>query len=262
MTLFQNEAFQPNDPAVTSETSTSGSGAPGDIFATTHWSVVLAAASRGRTPQSAQALDELCRAYWYPLYVYTRRRGCSREDAEDLTQSFFASLLARNDLERLDAERGRFRAFLLAALKHFMSNEWDRARAKKRGGGEAPLSLDWETADSRFQIADASAPNPELEYDREWAVALLEQVIERLRAECRAAGKADLFDRFRAFLIPGGAERGEAARELGMDAGTVRVTVHRLRKRYRELLRQEIEKTLSEPAMVEEELRTLFGAFA
>src|SRR5688572_1550135 len=131
--------------------------APADVFATTHWTVVLTA-GRGKTPQADHALEELCRTYWYPLYAYVRRRGYIREDAEDLVQAFFARFLLRNYLESLSAERGRFRAFLLVAMKHFLANEWDKSQRQKRGGGAAHLSLDWQTADTKFQVASVSEP--------------------------------------------------------------------------------------------------------
>ncbi|MCX8091940.1 MAG: sigma-70 family RNA polymerase sigma factor [Verrucomicrobiae bacterium] len=243
-------------------TETPVSTAPGDLFVTTHWTVVLAAGRR-HTPQADRALEELCRTYWYPLYAYVRRRGHSREDAEDLTQAFFARFLAKNYLEGLSAERGRFRAFLLAALKHFLANEWDRARAQKRGGGAPHLSLDWQTADTQFQLAAAHELSPDRAFDREWALALLAKVLERLRAECEIEGRARQFAELRPFLTTDVPEmsHAEVARRLGLDETAVRVAVHRLRKRYRQLLRQEIAQTLSDTAMVDEELRALFGAF-
>ena len=247
---------------MTSEHSTPASTAPGDVFATTHWTVVLAAGRRS-TPQSDRALEDLCRAYWFPLYAYVRRRGHTREDAEDLTQAFFARFLEKNYLAGLSAERGRFRAFLLASLKHFLANEWDKARRQKRGGGATHLSLDWETADTQFQVAAVNEPGPDQAFDREWALALLAKVIERLQQECVADGKAKLFEQLKIFLTAGKGElsHAEAARKLGMDETAVRVAVHRLRKRYRQLLRDEIAQTLSDPAMVDEEMRALFGAF-
>ncbi len=221
-------------------------------------------AGQKQTPESSHALEELCQAYWYPLYAYVRRRGLSREDAEDAVQSFFAQLLAKNFLQNLNAEKGKFRAFLLASLKHFLANEWDRARAQKRGGGNIPLSLDWQTADTKFQLAATAEPRPDQAFDREWAVALLARVIERLQAECAAGHKGTLFEQLKIFLTAGkgGTAQAEVAKALGMEEGAVRVAIHRLRKRYRELLRHEIACTLSDPAMVEEEMRALFGAFS
>lgn len=247
---------------MTAEQSSQAASAPGDIFATTHWTVVLAAGQR-HTPQSDSALEQLCRTYWFPLYAYVRRRGHAKADAEDLVQAFFARFLGKNYLAGLTEERGRFRAFLLAALKNFLINEWKYANRQKRGGGETPLSLDWETADTKFQVAAQAEPSPDQAFDREWALALLSRVIERLQAECVADGKAKLFEQLKVFLAAGKSEtaQSEVARALGMEEGAVRVAVHRLRKRYRQLLRDEIANTLSDPAMVDEEMRTLFGAF-
>ena len=239
------------------------SSAPGDIFATTQWTVVLAAGQRA-TPQSDRALEELCRAYWFPLYAYVRRRGHTKEDAEDLTQAFFARFLERNYLAGLSAERGRFRAFLLAALKHFLANEWDKSQCQKRGGNITHLSLDWQTADTKFQVAATNEPSPDKAFDREWAVTLLAKVIEQLQKECEAEGRAKLFEQLKIFLTVGKGElsHAEAAHKLGMDETAVRVTVHRLRKRYRQLLRDEIAQTLADTADVDEEMRALFGAFS
>jgi RNA polymerase sigma factor (sigma-70 family) len=247
---------------VTSEHSSEPSSAPGDIFVTTRWTVVLAAGRR-QTPHADRALEELCRTYWFPLYAYVRRRGHAKADAEDLVQAFFARFLAKNYLEGLSAERGRFRAFLLASLKNFLTNEWKKSQRLKRGGGETVLSLDWETADTKFQVASTAEQSPDKAFDREWAVALLAQVIERLRAECAADGKAKQFEHLKIFLTAGkgAVPHADVARALGMDEGAVRVAAHRLRKRYRELLRDEIAHTLADPARVDEEMRALFVAF-
>jgi RNA polymerase sigma factor (sigma-70 family) len=248
---------------LTSQPSSQPTSAPGDVFATTHWTVVLAAGRR-QTPQSALALEELCRTYWFPLYAYVRRRGHAKAEAEDLTQAFFARLLEKNFLANLHSEKGKFRAFLLAALKHFLANEWDKSQRQKRGGGRPPLSLDWQSADTKFQIAAANAPSPDKAFDREWALALLAKVIERLQRECAAEGKAKLFEQLKTFLMAGGGDpaQAEVAKALGLEEGAVRVAIHRLRKRYRALLRAEIAQTLSDPAMVDEEMRALFGAFS
>jgi len=248
---------------LTSGDSTPSTAPPRDFFATTRWTVVLASGGRS-TPGADVALEELCRTYWYPLYAYVRRHGHSREDAEDLTQSFFARFLQKNYLENLRAEHGRFRAFLIASLKHFLANEWDRARRQKRGGGLPPISLDWQDADSRYQIDPADHLSPDKLYDRAWAVTLLERVIRRLRDENAADGKALLFERLKPFLMLGRSDipYAQAAAGLEMTEGAARVAVHRLRRRYRELLREEIGQTLSDPAQVDEEMRALFSAFA
>jgi RNA polymerase sigma factor (sigma-70 family) len=234
-----------------------------DFFATTRWTMVLAAG--GSTTQDGEdALERLCEAYWFPLYAYVRRRGHSKEDAEDLTQAFFADLLRRRDFSRTDAERGKFRAFLLASLKHFLANERDKSRRIKRGGGAMHFPLDWQGADERFGIADAAVATPDEAYDREWAVALLERVLDRLREEWMADGKGERFQGMKAFLTSGKGEspHAEVAAGLGMEEGALRVAVHRMRKRYRELLRDEVSHTLADPAMVKEELAVLLGAFS
>jgi RNA polymerase sigma-70 factor (ECF subfamily) len=245
-----NAANMPPEP--------SNSPSPPDYFVTTRWTVVLDAGLKS-SPQSDRALAELCETYWYPLYAYVRRRGQSREDAEDLTQAFFAKFLEKNYLAGLDADRGRFRAFLLAALKHFLANEWDKAGRQKRGGGATHLSLDWREADHRFDLVSADVASPDHLFDREWAMALLERVILRLSDECVSDGKAELFEQTKGFLMldRDAVSYADAARELRVEEGAVRVAVHRLRRRYRELLRDEIRQTLSDPALVEEELRTL-----
>jgi DNA-directed RNA polymerase specialized sigma24 family protein len=233
------------------------------VFATTHWTVVLAAGGHS-SRQADLALEELCRTYWYPLYVYVRRQVATREDAEDLTQAFFARFLEKNYLERLSSAKGKFRSFLLASLKHFLSNEWDRAGRQKRGGGVAPLSLDWQDADARYQIEPIDYSTPDKLYDRAWAVAVLERVIIRLQNESVAEGKGSLFAELKAFLMTGKSAIPceQAAAALGMAEGAVRVAVHRLRRRYRELLRAEIAQTLCDPAQADEEMQVLLSAFA
>lgn len=210
------------------------------------------------------ALEELCRTYWYPLYAYVRRHGHSREDAEDLTQGFFARLLEKNYLEGVTNDKGKFRSFLLVALKRFLANEWDRANTQKRGGGVAPLSLDWQDAETRYQIAPADNLSPDKLYDRAWAVVVLERVITRLRDESATEDKADQYEQLKHFLMIGRNEipYAEAATELKMTEGAVRVAVHRLRRRYRELLRDEITQTLATPAQADEEMNALFSALA
>lgn len=224
----------------------------------------MLAAGRKATPQAERALEELCRSYWFPLYAYVRRRGYTKADAEDSTQAFFARFLEKNYLATLNSERGRFRAFLLASLKNFLANEWDKSQRLKRGGGAAHLSLDWQSADTKFQVAATNEPSPDKAFDREWAVALLAHVLERLRAECVAEGKGRQFDQLKVFLTAGkgAVPQADVAVALGIDEAAVRVAVHRLRKRYRELLRDEIAHTLADPTQVDEEMRALFGAFS
>ncbi|WP_193212208.1 RNA polymerase sigma factor [Luteolibacter marinus] len=228
---------------------------PDDLFATTRWTLVRAA---GKADGSA--LAELCSAYWIPVYSYVRRRSRSKEDAEDLTQGFFAQLLERGDIAGLRRENGKFRAFLLAAVKHHLANDHDRRRALKRGGGIEPFPLDWQEADSRFQLADESGLPPDACYDRSWATTLLARVLVSLAAEVADPRR---FAGLRPYLTVDRDEisYAEAAAALGMEAGAVRVAVHRLRKRYRSLLREEVARTLADPAQVEEELSALMAAF-
>jgi DNA-directed RNA polymerase specialized sigma24 family protein len=239
------------------------SSAAGEVFATTRWTVVLAACDPA-APQAAVALEELCRTYWYPLYVYVRRQGYSHEDAQDFTQEFFARLLDKNYLEGITSDKGKFRAFLLVAVKRFLANEWDRANRQKRGGGVAPLSLDWQDADTRYQINPADHLSPDKLYDRAWAITALERVITRLRDEHIAEGKAELYEQLKSFLTVGNSDipYAQAAIKLQLTEGAIRVAVHRLRRRYRELLREEIAQTLSDPAQADEEMQALFSALS
>jgi len=234
------------------------------VFVTTHWSLVVTA--RGaQSPQSAAALEKLCRTYWFPLYAYVRRGGCSKEDAEDSTQAFFARLLEKNYLDLAQQERGRFRTFLLVSLKRFLANEWHRAHAQKRGGFQAPISLDAELAEQKLQT-EIAAPriSPERDYERRWALALLDQTMSRLRAEFQRAGKISEFDRLKTFLTADSKEipYDTAATGLGMSENALRVAVHRLRRRYRELFHEEIAHTLAEGENIEDELRHLLDVLS
>jgi RNA polymerase sigma-70 factor (ECF subfamily) len=228
-------------------------------FQTTHWSLVLAA-GRDSSPDSRRAMTQLCEAYWFPLYVYVRRRVGNVEDAQDLTQEFFARLLEQNVVAAADPERGRFRSFLLTSLKNFLANEWDKAQAKKRGGGQSPISLDFARADSRYDLDPADHETPERLYGRQWTLTLLEQVLGRLREEHAAAGKLMQFDVLKSFITGGKSAGGygEAAKELGVTEAAAKAAAHRLRKRYRELLRSEIAQTVAEPDDVDDEIGWLF----
>jgi RNA polymerase sigma-70 factor (ECF subfamily) len=230
-------------------------------FVTTHWSAVLRAGGSDTTRARA-ALEQLCRNYWQPLYAYVRRSGHSREEAEDLTQEFFARLLAQNSVARADPARGRFRSFLLTSLKHFLANEWDKARAQKRGGGAQLLRLEFDTAETRCGSVVAPGDTPDRAFDRQWALALLEVVLGRLRQEYRDAGRKEMFLRLKDTLSGGRAEipYRELGGRLGMSEGAVKVAAHRLRQRYRELLREEIANTVAGPEEVENELQALFAA--
>jgi len=230
-------------------------------FATTHWSLVLAAGET-TAPAAQDALAELCGTYWYPLYAYVRRWGYSADDAQDLTQEFFARVLEKHYLRQADPARGRFRSFLLASLKHFLANERDRARAQKRGGGAAPLPFEFETAEGRYTREPPDDETPDRIFERRWALALLERVLGRLRDENYEAGKTVLFDRVRDLLTEGRAEVPyvEIAASLGMSEGALKVAVHRLRRRYGELLRETIGETVADPAEIDDEIRYLFTA--
>ncbi len=242
-----------------------GGFSPRRVFATTQWSVVLSA-GRGEFQQSQDALETLCRTYWYPLYAYVRRRGYSPADAEDLTQEFFAWLLERKWLGKADPQRGRFRSFLLTSINHFLSNEWDKARAQKRGGGKI-ISLERDEAENRFiwQPLSYSVPEasftPEQSFEWRWALTLLDQVMDRLNAEFEQENKKEMFEALKPCLIGEGSAQPYAALAaiLGMTEGAVKVAVHRLRQRYRQLLRDEIASTVAVPEEVEEELRYLFA---
>ncbi len=230
-------------------------------FATTHWSIVVAAGDASRE-DAQDALSQLCEVYWYPLYAYVRRRGYSAPDAQDLTQAFFARLLEKQSLRVADAERGKFRSFLLASLDHFLANELDRARAQKRGGGRALLSLDLADGESRVNLELAHELTPERLYERQWALTLLELVVRRMEAEYQEAGKTRQFELFKD-VLGGGRERlpyVEVAAELNMTVENARQAAHRMRKRYRALLREEVARTVVEPSDVDDELASLFDA--
>lgn len=241
--------------------NTSAPEAPRKWFVTTHWSVVLSA-GRNDTTRARAALEQLCRCYWHPLYVYVRGAGYSREEAEDLTQEFFARLLAHNAVARADPARGRFRSFLLASLKHFLANEWEKARARKRGGGAQLLPLEFDTAETRYAQPVAPGDTPDRAYDRQWALALLDVVLGRLRREYRDAGREGMFVDLKDTLGGGRSEipYRELGARMGLSEGAVKVAAHRLRQRYRELLREEIANTVAGPEEVEEELNHLFVA--
>lgn len=232
------------------------------LFATTRWTMIQRAVGRKDRP-AARALEELCRLYWFPIYVFVRSRGYGHEDAEDLTQGFFHLLLKRDDLSKLSAGQGRFRNFLLVSVKHFMANEYDRAKSLKRGGEYVFFPLDWNRAGEKFDMIDTSAIAPDRLFDREWALVLLNQVLNRLRDEWTAKGKDGLFETVQDFLTveQSDVRYADAAHKAGMSEGSLRVVVHRLRKNYRELLKEEIAQTLAEPSMVDEELRALLEAF-
>jgi RNA polymerase sigma-70 factor (ECF subfamily) len=234
-------------------------------FATTRWSLVLAAGADAPGTGGREALTTLCETYWYPLYAFLRARGHRTEDAEDLTQAFFARVLEKNAIGRADPARGRFRSFLLSSLTHFAANEHDRDVAKKRGGGAPALSLEFERAEGRFQLEPVTDDTPEKIFDRRWALTLLDRVLSRLQTEGgRGGGGETQFAVLKNYLT--GEEPqlryADTARELGMSEGAVKVAVHRLRRRFRDLVRDEISHTVSLPEEIEDELRHLWAAIA
>ena len=210
----------------------------------------------GGTGTSAAALAQLCEGYWYPLYSFVRRRGYLPHNAQDLTQAFFAHLLEKHGLGHADPERGRFRTFLLAALKNFLANDWDKVNALKRGGGQTIVSLQSESAESRYQLEPSHDVTPERQFERQWAITLLEQVLAALRDEYCEEGKGPLFEELKAVLVGQAGGYAEIAARVGQSEGAIKVAVHRLRGRYRELMQSRIAKTVNE-GDVEDEMRHL-----
>ncbi len=233
------------------------------LFATTHWSVVLAA-GQGSAASAQAALNQLCRTYWYPLYAHVRRRGYRPEDAQDLTQEFFARLLAKHWLNMADARRGRFRTFLLAALDHFLAHEWERARCEKRGGGKAIFSLDVEGAEARYHLEPADPADAGRLYERRWALTLLERVFERLRGEFTVLGRSERFEQLQPYLIGDrtGPTYAALASAWQTTEAALKMTVSRMRQRYRRLFLEEIAQTVSAPEEVEAEVRYLRAVLA
>jgi RNA polymerase sigma factor (sigma-70 family) len=237
-------------------TDEKGHAALSSRFQTTRWTMIMAAKGR-HDPAGQQAMALLCRAYWYPLYAFVRRSGRSAEDAQDLTQAFFARLLEKDFLKAVDPEKGRFRTFLLMALKRFVANEWHKARAVKRGGGVLQLSIDAGGAEERYAAEPVDAMSPEMLFDRRWAFTLLDRAMARLREEFEASGRGAAFEAMKEFLT-GGDEScyAELAGKIGSTEGAARVAVHRLRKRFREVFREELAETVT-PEKLGEELRHL-----
>jgi RNA polymerase sigma-70 factor (ECF subfamily) len=245
---------EPHDPPVTSDRPS---------FGTTHWSLILAARDRG-TSQAENALAALCAAYWYPLYAFIRRRGHDPDRAADLTQGFFARFLEKDYLSSVDPSTGRFRAFLLAACKHFLANAHDREVALKRGGGRRPVSIDQRDAEGRYLCEPAHDLTPERLFERRWAMTLLDRALDQVGREFYRGGKGVLYDRLKVVLT-GAAEAAPYARigaELGMTEDAVKKAAQRLRRRYREALRGLVAETVAEPGQVDDEIRTLFAILA
>jgi RNA polymerase sigma-70 factor (ECF subfamily) len=252
-----NVVMGADDPQHESAARTAGQ------FVTTHWSVVLAA-GHASSPHAQEALEQLCRTYWYPLYAFVRRRGHEAHEAQDLTQEFFARLLENDFLRAVDRSKGKFRSFMLAALEHFLAKQWRRSRAQKRGGGAALISLDDESAEQHYRQVSTSDLSPDKVFEQQWAVTLLDQVVARLREEFVAEGKGPLFEELKLFLTGEKRSAGyaELAARLGTTEAALKMTVSRMRQRYGALLREEIAQTVSSPLEVDEELRALFAALS
>jgi RNA polymerase sigma factor (sigma-70 family) len=251
----------------TASTPSSGSEAAPEsrpVFVTTHWSVVLTAAGGRETTGARDALEKLCQTYWYPLYAYVRRLGHSPPDAQDLTQEFFARLLKHNWIRVADPEKGRFRSFLLTAIKRFLADEWDKARAQKRGGGVPLIPLQLESAETRYGLEPPDNVTPEQIFERRWALTLLDTVLQRLRTEYDEQSKTQLFADLHPCLVGDRTSQpyADLAKRMGVSEGTVKSAVHRLRQRYRQMLRDEIAQTVANPEAVDEELRHLFSALS
>lgn len=229
----------------------------GRLFRSTHWSVVAQAAGLGDGGKT-QALETFCRTYWYPLYAHVRRRGYGEDEAKDLTQGFFARMLEKNYLGEADRARGRFRTFLLSALNNYLANEWDRATAAKRGGNRAIVSFDGLDPEERYRLEPLDERTPESLFDRHWAEALLASVLIRLRAEFEGGPRSVAFDALKPFLVgDDGVSYADLAATLGVAETGARSAVHRLRRRYRDLMREAIADTVSGPAEIEDEIRHL-----
>jgi RNA polymerase sigma-70 factor (ECF subfamily) len=246
----------------TSEPARPGSDHPAPLFLTTHWSVVLAA-GQADTSQAQGALSHLCQTYWFPLYAYVRRRGFAPPDAQDLTQEFFARLLRGQWLAQADRDRGRFRSFLLTAMQHFLANEWHRAQTQKRGGEQVIISLNDDSAESRFRKEPSDTTTPETSFERSWALALLQDVLVRLEQEFAAEGKTEWMEAMRpALTFDQDTVYGDIAGRLGITETAARVAVHRLRKRYRQMIRTEVAGTVGSKEDVDSEMRHLFEVLA
>ncbi|MHC4158436.1 MAG: RNA polymerase sigma factor [Planctomycetota bacterium] len=234
-------------------------------FATTHWSVVGAAKGDEVSQTCArEALEELCRAYWYPLYAFVRSRGHSAIDAQDLTQGFFARIMEKQSIRLADPKRGKFRSFLLASLKNFIADEYDRRQAQKRGGGKNIFSLDFESAEGQYSLEPKDEMTPEKLFERSWAITMLRNTLDRLSGEYKSERKKQLFEHLKIYLTTDKqtATYNDIAEKLQMAEGAVKVAVHRLRKQYRELLKEEIAQTVESENEVDEEINELFKALS
>ncbi|HEX5220925.1 MAG TPA: sigma-70 family RNA polymerase sigma factor [Verrucomicrobiae bacterium] len=243
------DPIQPTDPA----------GQPGGVFATTHWSVVVRA-NDSQSPEATSAMERLCQTYWYPLYVFVRRKGYPHDDACDLTQAFFARFLEKRYLRSVDEGLGKFRTFLLTSLTHFLADEWDKTRAQRRGGGQRVLSLEETAADGRYQLEPVDSSTPERIFEQRWAQTVLGVVVDRLAAE----SDEKRFEVLKGFLLDdqGDISYDEAARQLNLSVPAITSAIHRLRGRFRVLLYEEIANTVTSPDEVEPELRHMLTALS
>jgi RNA polymerase sigma factor (sigma-70 family) len=248
----------------TSESSISEAGDSAEKaawFTTTHWSLILRARDPSST-EAAEALEKLCQTYWYPLYAFVRREGKDEETAKDLTQAFFLRLFERKDFEGVQREKGKFRSFLLKSMQHFLADEWDKAKALKRGGDKTVVSLDDKDAEARYRLEPVESMSPDKLYDRRWALTVLNEATKRAREEYHASGRGEIYEHLRRHLS-GGPDTpacAETARRLETTENTVKSWIHRLRQRNRELVREVIAETVSAPQQIDEELRDLFEA--
>lgn len=235
---------------------------PSPRFESTQWSLVLSAGNAS-SPRSHRALAELCEKYWLPLYAHVRRLGRDPDQASDLTQGFFAKLIEKNYVADADERRGRFRTFLLASFTNFIANEWDKSQAAKRGGGQVPWSFDFAVGEKRFREEPENTDTPDKQFERQWAISLLEHVLQQLKSDYAENGKSELFSSLQSFLTPHAAERySDVAKRLGMSPGAVKVAVHRLRLRYRDKLMEEIAATVAHREDVQNEIHRLFETFS
>jgi RNA polymerase sigma-70 factor (ECF subfamily) len=259
MILFICPDFQQTWQVVPSEQQSESGGPPDGVFRTTHWSMVVNAGA-SHSPEAASALERLCRTYWYPLYVFVRRKGYAHEDASDLTQAFFARFLEKKALKFVDASRGKFRTFLLTSMANFLTNEWEKMRAQRRGGGLRALSLDEASANQRYDLEPVDRATPETIFERRWAQTVIDAVIERLAAET----EEKRFEALKGFLLEdkGAVSYETASAQLAMSVAAITSAIHRMRARFRALLFEEVANTVEKPEEVEEELRHLLAALS
>ena len=229
---------------------------------TTQWSLVLAAGGQAGSAESAEALAVLCERYWYPVYAYVRTRGYQPSDAQDLTQEFFRLLLEKKYLRGADPERGRFRSFLLGSVRHFLSNQRDRERAQKRGGGSTFIPLRLEDAEGRYGVEPSHGMTPERIFERTWALTLLDRVFAQIEEEYRRAGKTPVFNSLKRYLTDERLPYNVIAPELSMTEAAVKVAVHRLRRRFRDMLRKQVADTVASPEEIDQEIRSLLATIA